>query len=102
MINRSPYRTADYFSKRTETWPDRAKRATRVLQVLGDENRERWENLADENLRVKTTLSRLGGEVAAGLLYHGYVSAMANLHVILGFPLLPVPPVDRFRRMVAR
>jgi len=102
MINRSPYWTADYFSKRTETWPDRAKRATRVLQVLGDENRERWEKLADENLRVKTTLSRLGGQVAAGLLYHGYVSAMANLHVILGFPLLPVPPVDRFTQMVDR
>ncbi len=101
MINRSPYWTADYFSKQTETWPKRAKRATRVLQALGDENRERWTHLADENRRVKTTLSRLGANVAAGLLYHGYVSAMANLHVILAFPLLAVPSVDRFKQMVA-
>lgn len=102
MINRSPYWTADYFSKQIEAWPERAKRAARVLEVLGDENRESWEHLAKENSRVNTTLSRLGSEVAAGLLYHGYVSAMANLHVILGFPLMTVPPSVRFRRLAAR
>ena len=102
MVNRSPYWTADYFSKQTETWPERAQRAARVLEVLGDENRKRWTHRAKENSRVKTTLSRLGGEVAASLLCHGYVSAMANLHVILGFPLLTVPSIDRFRQLVAR
>ena len=102
MINRSPYWTAEYFSKETEAWPERAKRAARVLQVLGDENRNRWKHLSKENSRVKTTLSRLGGEVAAGLLFHGYVSAMANLHVILDFPLLTVPSSDRFKQLVAK
>lgn len=102
MINRSPYRTAGYFSEQTEAWPERAKRAARVLEVLGDENRETWEHLAKENSRVNTTLSRLGSEVAAGLLFHGYVSAMANLHVILNFPLMSVPSSDRFRRLVAK
>ncbi len=101
MINRSPYWTADYFSKQAETWPERAERAACVLQVLGDEDREQWKHLALENSRVKTTLSRLGGDVSASLLYHGYVLAMANLHVILGFPLLTVPSYDRFRQLVA-
>ncbi|MDE2955521.1 MAG: hypothetical protein OXU68_00715 [Bacteroidota bacterium] len=101
MINRSPYWTADHFSKQADHWPERAGRASRVLQVLGDENRGEWEILARENSRVKTTLSRLGGDVSTNLLWHGYVSAMANLHVILDFPLLSVPPVDRFRRIVA-
>ncbi|MYH07525.1 MAG: hypothetical protein F4146_03000 [Rhodothermaceae bacterium] len=101
MINRSPYWTAHYFSKKTKTWPERAERASRVLQVLGDENRKKWDNLAKENSRVKTTLWRLGGDVPANLLCHGYVSAMANLHVILGFPLLAVPSIDRFRCIVA-
>lgn len=50
--------------------------------------------------RVRTTLSRLGTETAAYLLYHGYVLAMVNLHVILGYPLLPVPSIDRFRSIV--
>ena len=99
MINRSPYWTAGYFSEQTEAWPERAKRAARVLEVLGDENRETWEHLARENTRVNTTLSRLGGEVTARLLRHGYVSAMANLHVILGFPLLAVPSNDRFKQL---
>ena len=102
MINRSPYSTADSFSKQAETWPERAKRASRVLQLLGDENRKKWADLAGKNSRVKTTLWRLGGDVSANLLCHGYVSAMANLHVILGFPLLTVPSNDRFRRMVAK
>ena len=102
MINRSPYRTADYFKEKTEIWPERAKRAARVLEVLGDGNRDSWEHLAKENSRVKTTLLRLGGEAAASLLYHGYVSAMANLHVVLGFPLLKVPSIERFRQLVAR
>lgn len=102
MINRSPYWTADHFSKESEIWPERAERALCVLQVLGDENREKWTRLAEENSRVKTTLSRLGGDVSVNLLYHGYVSAMANLHVILGFPLLTVPSIDRFRRIVAK
>ena len=102
MIDRCPYRTADHFSKKTEVWPERAKRALCVLQALGDENRERWSHLAKENSRVKTSLSRLGGDVSANLLYHGYVSAMANLHVILGFPLLTIPSIERFRRIVAK
>lgn len=102
MINRSPYWTADHFSKEAEVWPGRAERALCVLQALGDENREEWDHLARENSRVKTTLSRLGGDVSANLLYHGYVSAMANLHVILGFPLLTVPSIERFRRIVAK
>ena len=52
------------------------------------------------NARMKTTLSRLGADAATNLLYHGYVLAMANLHVILGYPLLPIPSIDRFRNMV--
>lgn len=102
MINRSPYWTADHFSKEAEDWPGRAERALCVLQVLGEENREEWDHLAKKNSRVKTTLSRLGGDVSTNLLCHGYVSAMANLHVILGFPLLTVPSIDRFRRIVAK
>ena len=99
MINRSPFWTADYFNGQGENWPDRAERARRVIEVLGDDRREQWEERAKSNTRVETTLSRLGGDVAANLLYHGYVLAMANLHVILGFPLIELPSIDRFRKM---
>ena len=99
MINRSPFWTADYFDRQGDTWPERALRARRVLVALGDDNREQWEELARSNTDVKTTLSRLGTDVAANLLYHGYVLAMANLHVILGLPLIEIPSIDRFRKL---
>ena len=101
MINRSPFWTADYFDRQEATWPERAIRARRVLEVLGDSSRGQWEELAKSNTGVKTTLSRLGEDVAANLIYHGYVLAMANLHVILGFPLIEDPSIERFRKMTA-
>ena len=100
MINRSPFWTPDYYCAQDTAWPSRAERARDVLDVLGNDSRERWQQIAKSNARVKTTLSQLGTGVAANLLYHGYVLAMANLHVILGYPLLEVPSIDRFRRMV--
>jgi hypothetical protein len=56
---------------------------------------------------VATTLSKLGTEVSARLMYHGYVTAMCNLHVVFGdpeskyggWPLLAVPGLDRFRAL---
>jgi hypothetical protein len=45
---------------------------------------------------VKTTLSKLGRVKAARLVEHGYVLAMANLHVILGYPLAPIPEASEF------
>ena len=100
MINRSPFWVPNYYLERDSAWPGRAERAHKVIEALGEDNRERWEQIATSNTRVRTTLSHLGTETAAYLLYHGYVLAMANLHVILGYPLLPVPSIDRFRSIV--
>ena len=101
MINQSPFGVAEYFLARETEWPDRAVRARTVLDLLGPDSREQWKQIARSNACVKTTLSRLGTDVAASLLYHGYVLAMANLNVILDYPLLAVPSMDRFRDMVS-
>jgi hypothetical protein len=42
----------------------------------------------------------MGVARTADLLRHGYVLAMANLHVILDYPLLDVPSRDAFEAMV--
>jgi hypothetical protein len=34
------------------------------------------------------------------LLRHGYVLAMANLHVILDFPLVEIPETAKFMKLV--
>jgi len=71
-----------------------------VLDKLGN-NEPVWQEITQQNARVKTTLSKLGPEVAARLAYHGYVLAMANLHVILDFPLLEIPDMARFTSLVS-
>jgi predicted acylesterase/phospholipase RssA len=72
-----------------------AQRARRVLEELGATETD-WKQITDDNSAVKTTLSRIPSPAAERLVRHGYVLAMANLHVVLDYPLLPVPPTSRF------
>ena len=97
-IPQSPFKVLDAF-KGSTAWPKRAERARAALTKLAGESPEEWERIAAENSRVKTTLSKVGTDVAAQLLRHSYVLAMTNLHVILGLPLLDVPPMSRFIKM---
>jgi hypothetical protein len=50
---------------------------------------------------VPTTLLPFSKKVTARLLYHAYVLAMIDLHVILDYPLLDLPPASRFEQMLA-
>lgn len=101
-IPQSPFEVPDALTDRGE-WPDRQRWAHEALEALGDtpKNREDWEEVARADAAVGTVLNRLGMEVSARLLYHGYVLAMINLHVILGYPLLPMPGRDRFKEFVS-
>ena len=96
----SPFVVPDAFK---ETDGPRQDRALAALARLGDtkESRDAWKRIADKSPGVKTTLSKLGTEVAANLIYHAYVLAMVNLHVVLGYPLLDVPARSRFVGMVS-
>ena len=60
-----------------------------VIDTLGETKTE-WMTRARENASVATTLNKLGVDVAARLIYQGYVVAMCNLYVLFGegFPLL--------------
>jgi subtilisin family serine protease/predicted acylesterase/phospholipase RssA len=97
-IAQSPFDVARAFAPR-EDWLDRAVRARDVLMRLGDTHQE-WEEVAAKNAAVKTSLSRLGTDVAARLLWHGYVLAMTNLHVILDYPLLRIPDRRQFEAFI--
>jgi hypothetical protein len=95
-----PFKIADYFLQHADEWPERAERARAVIESLGDCNRDEWARIAASNVSVKTTLRSLGRVASARLLHHAYVTAMANLHVILNYPLLDVPALDRFEGFV--
>ncbi len=105
QIEQSPFDVATKFLRVAE--PRVKARAEAVIGHLGEATRSRWAEIARLDAAVPTTLNALGGAVAARLLYHGYVTAMSNLHVLVGdgadqagWPLLPVPPLTRFELLV--
>jgi len=75
-----------------------AHRARAAIEKLGDKENE-WNRIAADNAAIKTTLSKLGTNVSAQLMRQGYVVAMANLHTVLGYPLLNVPDVEGFEAL---
>lgn len=107
QIAQSPFDVADGYS--AVAGQPVAARARAVTAALGPARREEWRQIARENAEVGTTLSKLGAEVTARLLYHGYVTAMCNLHVVFGdpaseyggWPLLQVPSLERFEKLVS-
>ncbi len=58
-----------------------------------------WSERAALNAPVPTTLSRLGTTTSARLIRHGFVLAMAKLHLRLGYPLCEIPPAEEFERL---
>lgn len=94
QITQSPFLVAGEYAESPRD-DDAKRRALDALAALGD-TRDEWAAVAAANRGVKTTLSKLGPDVSSRLVRHGYVLAMANLHVLLGYPLLPVPPAARF------
>jgi predicted acylesterase/phospholipase RssA len=93
-IAQSPYRVADRYIGAPDGWPDRASRSKDVLAFLGDDQASRveWSERAERNATTPTVLRKLGRDPTAELLYHAYVLAACNLHVLLGYPLPQAKP----------
>jgi hypothetical protein len=97
MLEQSPFKVPNAFHGGSTTSPEKL-RADAVLAALGN-TKDHWNDVVARNTTVKTTFRSLGVEASADLLYQGYVTAMANLHVILNYPLLAVPDRARFASM---
>jgi hypothetical protein len=102
-IPQSPFKIPLLWRKDGGEKGERARAVLAALHASGTSPQaaeNHWEQVADANKAVKTTLFRLKPAVSSRLLHHAYVLAMANLHVLLDYPLLPVPDIDRFDRLV--
>jgi len=101
QISQSPFAVASAFANGTTPVAERAKR---VLEFLANgPTSDEWAAIARENSAVATTLSKLGTEVSARLIYQGYVVTMCNLHVLFDtdFPLVPdALAIERFRALI--
>lgn len=95
QISQSPFDMPSSFAHPSLDDP-LAARARRVLAELGDTKAE-WKEVTEADSAVKTAFSRIPAPATERLLRHGYVLAMANLHVLLDYPLLAVPSAERFR-----
>ena len=103
QIDRSPYALAESFlrAKDDPRPPDEfALRAQAALDRLTPGEKAAWAADADANRRVKTALSKIPADRAARLMRHAYVLTMVNLHVLRDYPLLPIPTVAEFEKLV--
>ena len=72
-----------------------------VAGALDGFGEQEWvRGLADRSPKIKTTPAKIGRADSVGLLWHGYVLAMSNLHVFFD-PLLDIPPKARFETLIA-
>jgi predicted acylesterase/phospholipase RssA len=98
QINRSPFEIADSFASGSD---DKAERAQALLNHIADEDRPTWAQITRDNAAVKTTLSSVGRERAALLLRHAYALTMAMTHIVLGYPVRPLPSLDDLEAWVS-
>lgn len=102
QISQSPFVVPKAYAKDAAPVGQRARD---VLAFLSQgPSAQEWLDIANQNSAVATTLSKLGAEVSARLIYQGYVVMMCNLHVFFGddFPLFPEElSIDRFRRLIS-
>jgi len=101
QISQNPFMVANAFANGTAAVAERAKRVLRFL--MNGPSSDEWTNIARENSAVATSLSKIGAEVTAQLIYQGYVVTMCNLHVLFGtdFPLFPETlAIERFRDLI--
>lgn len=103
QISQSPFAVATKFAKGSTPV---AARAQEVLDLLahGPSSKD-WAAIASANAGVATSLSKMGTEVSARLIYQGYVVAMCNLHVLFGtdFPLIPdALAIEPFRELITQ
>lgn len=99
QIGRSPFELPNRFRHGRD---DRAARARAVLDALAaePESEADWDRVARLNAGVGTTLSAVGAEAGARLLRHAYALTMANAHVLLGYPLRPIPSLAELEAWV--
>jgi hypothetical protein len=97
QIDRTPYELPRAFVGGHD---DLARRSRAVLDLLTPGQEAAWVADAAANQGVKTALSKIPADRAARLLRHAYVLTMVNMHVLRDYPLLPIPGVAEFEKLV--
>jgi len=109
-LEQSPFRIPLGFESCDESATDlrkeQAMRAKNILKDLNDSTSDphteaAWKALVEHNQTFPTTLRALGVRRSAQLILQAYVTAMANLHVILGYPKVHIPKLTDIEAYLA-
>lgn len=98
QIDRTPYDLPEDFVG-SDAIGLRARAVIDALDATGID-RAWWAAEAEANGAVRTALSKVPTARAASLILQAYVLTMANAHVLLDLPLLPVPTLDDMVELV--
>lgn len=94
-ISKSPIQLAQQALRGVESDSDACKRAEVLCERLRALSSEYWTDLVEDTSLLKTTLTAVGEERGARLMRHGYISAMAAMHVRFGRSGLDDVPDER-------
>ncbi len=96
QIDSSPFELPKAFARGNDAIARRAQAALGLLT----EGEAAWAAEAQASRSVKTALSKIPADRAARLLRHAYVLTMVNMHVLRDYPLVAIPSVADFERLV--
>lgn len=113
-LEQSPLRVPSAFAKPSDgSDPEQqapAERAATMVSLLeaaarqdspGVDPKQYWQSLVDSNSSFPTTLRALGVRRSATVIRQAYVTAMANLHVVLGYPTCRIPTIGAIEAYLA-
>jgi hypothetical protein len=102
MLEQTPFQMLDWMKNTTEPELEQQRERTiSVLDKLPKNYREEWNTIKEISLKTGTTFKVINQLIAENLLYHSFIVAMINAHVILGFPMMQeLLDKDEFRKNI--
>jgi hypothetical protein len=102
MLEQTPFQMLDGMKNTTEPELEKQReRAISVLDKLPKDYRKEWDAIKETSLNTGTTFRVINQLTAENLIYHAFIVAMINAHVILGFPMkYELLDKDKFRKNI--
>jgi predicted acylesterase/phospholipase RssA len=102
MLEETPFSMLDWMNNTTESELEKSRsRAVAVLDKLPEGYRKDWDTIKEISLRTSTTFRIINQSTAENLIYHAFIVAMINAHVILGYPMFhELLDKDEFRKKI--
>lgn len=87
MLEHTPFTMLNWICTTTEPQLQEARdRADAILSQMPADMQSQWEIIKKNSINAPTTLCAIKADTAKELIYHSFIVAMVNAHVLLGYP----------------